>query len=512
VADRYSGYSRRSLLKGLAAGSAALVLGDLPEAGATSGRFPKHRLGRTHPENAGIDPAGILAFIQGVEQKVGGLHSFMLVRGGDVAAEGWWAPYGRDHRHMLFSLSKSFTSTALGLAVHDGKLTVDDPVISFFPEYLPERISPNLKAMKVRHLLSMSTGHEKDATGPTRQAADGNWVKAFLALPVEREPGSLFVYNSAATYICSAIVQKLTGMPVREYLTPRLFKPLGIEGPTWENCPRGINTGGWGLSVRTEDIAKFGQLYLEHGRWDGEQLVPEAWVAAATSKQIANGTNPNSDWNQGYGYQFWRCRHGAYRGDGAFGQYCVVLPEQEAVLAITSGIGDMQAVLNVAWEHLLPAMKAAPVRADHQELKQRISRLGVTPPEGEIVSPTRKRVSGKTVRFEANPEKVESAALTFNGSRCTVTLRGQTGEHRLGCSSREWVRGNLPIPESPSTKVAARGAWTDADTYTMKLCFYETPFVQTVTWKFSGDQVTVTRKMNVGFGPTDRPALTGRIA
>ena len=136
----------------------------------------------------------------------------------------------------------------------------------------------------------------------------------------------------------SAIVQKATGQTVLDYLQPRLFEPLGIEQPTWETSPQGISTGGYGLSIRTEDIAKFGQLYLQKGKWQGKQLVPASWVEAATARQTSNGSNPNSDWDQGYGYQFWRCRHGAYRGDGAFGQYCIVLPEQDAVIAITSGV------------------------------------------------------------------------------------------------------------------------------------------------------------------------------
>ena len=171
----------------------------------------------------------------------------------------------------------------------------------------------------------------------------------------------------------SAIVQKATGMTVLDYLRPRLFEPLGIEHPTWETSPQGISAGGFGLSIRTEDIARFGQLYLQKGNWQGKQLVPAAWVEAATARQTSNGSNPKSDWDQGYGYQFWRCRHGAYRGDGAFGQYCIVLPEQDAVIAITSGVKDMQAVLNLVWDKLLPAMKpvaAGPRRRGRQEARR----------------------------------------------------------------------------------------------------------------------------------------------
>jgi CubicO group peptidase (beta-lactamase class C family) len=500
--------SRRSALGGDEAGGPATV-GPSTEHRAPSAVFP-----RASPEAVGITPGAILAFVDAVEQKMGGLHSFMLLRHGQVAAEGWWAPYAPQHPHMLFSLSKSFTSTAVGLAVAEGRLTVDAPVLSLFPGDAPATVSENLAAMRVRHLLTMSTGHDKDAAESGAWMADGDWVKGFLGLPVAHPPGTHFVYNSGATYLLSAIIQKLTGVTMLEYLRPRLFGPLGIEGATWETCPRGINIGGWGLSVKTEEIARFGQLYLQKGEWNGRQLLPETWIEEATRTQIANGPSENRDWEQGYGYQFWRCRHGVYRGDGAFGQFCIVMPEQDAVLAITSGVRDMQAVMNVVWDHLLPAMQqdSLPVSDAAGEVRRKLESLAIRPPEGRLASPTAKRVSGRTCRFEANEEKIQSAKITFKGNRCTMTLGDKRGEHPVECGNGAWVKGTTSLGDRPDRKVAASGAWTDEDTYTIKLCFYETPFIQTVTCEFAGDQVTVSRKMNVGFGPTERPTLVGRLA
>ncbi|HEY2411543.1 MAG TPA: serine hydrolase, partial [Pirellulaceae bacterium] len=284
-------------------------------------------LPRSSPEAEGVSSAGVLAFIEAADKGLDSLHSIMLVRHGKVVAEGWWAPYSPAAPHSLYSLSKSFTSTAVGMAIAEGKLKLDDDVLKFFPEDAPAEPSKNLQAMRVSDLLRMNTGHQ---TEPKR-VADQVWTKAFLAHEVPFKPGTHFLYNTSATYMLSAIVQKATGEKLIDYLRPRLFEPLGIENPTWESSPQGINTGGYGLSVRTEDIAKFGQLYLQKGTWHGKQLLPEEWVAKATARQTSNGSNPKSDWDQGYGYQFWRCRHGAYRGDGAFGQFCVVLPEQDAV-------------------------------------------------------------------------------------------------------------------------------------------------------------------------------------
>ncbi len=338
-------------------------------------------LPRRSPEAQGVSSSAIREFIETANARIDTLHSFMLVRHGAVVAEGWWKPESPDKPHVLHSLSKSFCSTAVGLAVADGKLSIDDPVLKFFPDDAPEMPSDKLKQMRVRDLLTMSTGHETEP----KFTVDTPWVKTFLAHPVPHKPGAHFQYNSPATYMQSAIVQKVTGQTVLDYLQPRLFEPLGIENATWMTSPQGLSTGGWGLMVCTEDIAKFGQLYLQKGKWNEQQLIPATWVEEATSKQVSNGSDPARDWDQGYGFQFWRCRHGAYRGDGAFGQFCIVLPEQDAVIAITADTKDMQAELNVVWDKLLSAFHkdALPANPDEEaKLKSLLSQLAV--PENHV--------------------------------------------------------------------------------------------------------------------------------
>ncbi len=333
-------------------------------------------LPRSTPEAQGVSSADIRAFVEAADAQVDTMHSFMLVRHGQVIAEGWWKPESAEKPHVMHSLSKSFCSTAVGLAVAEGKLSIDDPVLKFFPEDAPAQPSDKLKAMRVRDLLTMSTGHQ---TAPNF-TPDEPWVKTFLAHPVEHKPGTHFLYNSPGTYMCSAIVQNLTGATVLDYLRPRLFEPLGIEGAEWMASPQGISAGGWGLLLKTEDIAKFGQLYLQKGQWNGKDLIPATWIEQATAKQVSNGSDPTKDWDQGYGFQFWRCRHGAYRGDGAFGQFCIVLPEQDAVVVITADTKDMQAELNIVWEKLLAVFQkdALPANADDEaKLKRTLSTLAV---------------------------------------------------------------------------------------------------------------------------------------
>ena len=481
----------------------------------------ENQLPHSAPEAQGIASAAVLAFVNAVEAQIQDLHSFMLLRHGHVVAEGWWSPYGPEDPHMLFSLSKSFTSTAVGLAVAEGRLTVEDRVISFFPQDVPTEIGENLALMRVHDLLAMATGHAEDTTRYLREREDGNWVKAFLARPVDHTPGTHFVYNSGATYMLAAIVQQLTGMTLLDYLQPRLFAPLGIANATWESCPRGVNVGGWGLKITTAAIARFGQMYLQQGMWHDQSLVPATWVAAATSYQVAHDHEKNIDWAQGYGYQFWRCQHGAYRGDGAFGQFCIVMPDQDAVLAITSGVGDMQAVLNLVWAHLRPAMAPTPLTDDktaQTQLAQKLANLCLPTVPGERTSPLAAAVTGRTYQFDLseqpaatpNTPQVATVRLEFAGDTCTLTRRDSNGEQQVTAGNGAWHKGKTTLPYGASQPLAASGAWITPDTYMLKTYFYETPFCTTATYRFSGDQLFFSDKLNVSFGPTNFPQLVGQ--
>lgn len=476
-----------------------VVCGGVEDAGA---------LPRSRPEAQGVSSAGVLAFVEAADRQIDALHSFMLLRHGHVVAEGWWAPYAAPTPHALYSLSKSFTATAVGLAIADGKLRLDDQVLKFFPADAPPAPGNNLKAMRVSDLLRMSTGQQTEPPRPP----DRPWTKVFLAHPVPFKPGTHFLYNTSATYMLSAIVQQATGQTVLDYLRPRLFAPLGIAHPTWETSPQGISTGGYGLSIRTEDIARFGQLYLQKGQWHGRQLVPAAWVEAATARQTSNGSNPQSDWDYGYGYQFWRSRHGAFRGDGAFGQFCIVLPEQDAVVAITSGVKDMQAVLNLVWDKLLPALKSSTLPPDEEaseKLAHALKALALRPPAGSAAPAA---VAGKTFVFPANPWKLDALTLETSGSNESMTLVSRISgvERRAVCGRGTWQAGRLAWGFLPEQPAAASGAWTANDTYVAKFCFVETPFILTLRLQFAGTELRCSGEWNVGFGSTRQPVLIGK--
>jgi CubicO group peptidase (beta-lactamase class C family) len=520
--------NRRLFLKQLGFGAAGIsLLSSLPGEVWAKGTT---RLLRSTPEAQGISSAGLLNFANAVETQKLNVHSMMVLRHGNVVAEGWWAPYAPDLKHTLYSLSKSFTSTAVGMAVAEKRLTVDDKVIKFFPDDVPATVSENLAAMRVKDLLTMSTGHDKEPA----VRAEKNWAKAFLAQPVEHQPGTFFLYNSIATYMLSAIVQKLTGQTVLAYLKPRLFDPLGIEGADWEVNPQGINTGGWGLRVKTEDIAKFGQLYLQKGVWNGKKLLPANWIEDATKFEIqskgGSRKKEENDWLQGYGYQFWRCRNDAYRGDGAYGQYCIVLPKVDMVVAITSETSDMQAILDNVWNHILGAVKEKALPADTKaqtDLKQKLTSLALPLQNVQSTSPIIAQIDNKTFNIAENALHVKAVSLNFGKDGGIFRIQDDKGEHRINCGMGRWVEKEtdlsaLPlkltptlIPGETQTKIASSGTWTDPNTFVLTVRFIETAHYEIITCNFDKDTVKVEFKKSLAILNSaikdDRPVLQGRL-
>lgn len=527
--------NRRLFIQRIGLGTAVFGAADLLPANAWAALDRSKPLRRSEPEAQGVASGGILDFVNAVESAKLNLHSYMVVRHGNVVAGGWWAPYSPESKHSLYSLSKSFTSTAVGLAVAEGRLRLDDKVISFFPDDVPAVVSPNLAAMRVKDLLMMGSGHAECALLNAHVSIDTkNWVKAVLAQPVVYPPGTHFVYNNGATFLLSAIVQKVTGQTVFDFLTPRLFRPLGIEGADWEVNPAGINNGAWGLRVRTEDIAKLGQLYLQKGVWNGKQILPESWVDAATSKQIENSApgdtsaRENSEWAQGYCYQFWRCRHDSFRGDGAYGQFCIVLPKEDAVIAMTSETNDLQGILNLVWKHLLPAIQGVGLSNDGKALaalKRKQASLMLPFPAGQATSPVAAQVNRKTYAIADNSLAVKNVSVRFRGKECVFRLQGDRGEHHVTCGFGRWLEGrvDLPIKElflvttdpRREVKVSASAAWSDDHTLVMLWRFHETAHYERVTCRFDGDalQVEFTRSLAVldANSKDPRPVLKGRM-
>lgn len=471
-------------------------------------------LPRTSPESVGLSSSQIQKFIEelqsmsqdNVSQEV---HSFMVLRHGKVLAEGCFEPYQQEAPHMLFSLSKSFTSTAIGIAQTEGYLSIKEPVSRYLSADFPVEVSDYLKSLTIEHLLMMASGHEKEgmeAVGRLKK-----WTKAMLSANFDHEPGSKFMYNTGATYLLSSILQKATGQTLLAFLKPRLLDPLGITEADWEISPEGIHMGGFGLSISVESIAKFGQLYLNQGVWEGKQLVESSWVQAATAKQIANGEEPDNDWGQGYGYQFWQCTHGAYRGDGAFGQFCIVLPKLDMVVAVTSGANDMGVILKKVWACLLPeedilSNGSKNLKLNHQEdalaldaTSYKVS-LAYQPLVGEKYSPIHDALHLQS--YQISPKAPMFSQIQFfcpANNFMNIILHKAQSRQTIRIGYQEWLTSEVVV-ENKKTKVAASGVWTTPNQLSLLVRYIETPFVQKMVLDFNEKGFQMHIEDNVSFG------------
>lgn len=336
-------------------------------------------LPRCTPEEAGISSPVVERFFSELDAQSDklGPHGVLLLRRGKVLAEGWWAPYRPAVPHMLYSMSKSVVGTAVGIAADEGLLSVDEKLCDLFSD-IPASQNKSLKGMRVWNLLTMSSGTRFNEFG---SMLDADWVRMFLESVPKFEPGTAFEYDSMNTYMLSAILRRKTGVPLVEYLRPRLFEPLGITRYAWETCPKGTEKGGWGLSLCLEDAAKLGQLYLQEGVWEGRRILSADWIREATRAQMPT---PNGECKFGYGYQIWLNPLG-YQFNGAFGQYVVVMPKYDAVAAIYSGSaqlfaeGDLLQMLDKCyWGASARPLPANPEGVE--ALKAQTAGLRVSPP------------------------------------------------------------------------------------------------------------------------------------
>jgi hypothetical protein len=334
---------------------------------------------------------------------------------------------------------------------------------------------------------------------------------------VQQAPGTYFLYNSGAAYMLGALVQRVTGMSVEEYLKPRLFDRLGVTAELWGKSQEGVNLTDGGLSVRTEDLAKFGQLYLQGGVWNGEQVLAPEWAADATALQVETGPG-TGNWNHGYGYQFWQSRVG-YRADGSLGQFSFVLPEQDIVLAITSGTNATDGVMNAVWDNLLPAVlgDAQPENpAALATLTGRLAALALPVPEGAMSSSLASGVSGSRYVTPQNSQGITAVSLDFSGASPILAIDDADGTHTITVGMGEWVRQRTGFKkrinelfDTPEQGLAARGAWSAEDTFVARLTFSETPYTATATFRFEGEQVRVNMGYNVRWGALNEAEVVG---
>ena len=407
------------------------------------------------PESQGVPSEAILKFIDGCEKTfdagdLGAMHGFVIVRHGKVIAEGSWKPFDTlNETHMLYSHSKSFTSSAIGLLADRGKIDLDERIVDIFSNEVPAKVSENLAQLRVRDLLTMNVGKKDHLLRD-----GGDWVKEFLSKDFFRKPGTGFKYDSDATYMLAAIVEKKSGMKMMDYLQKNMFDQIGIT-KAWTTCsPQGIPCGGWGMNMTTRELARFGQLYLNRGDWDGKRVLSSDWVSLATTRQTWSGwqnvgvkaLGEGTDWEQGYGFQFWRCRHGAYRADGAGGQYTVVIPEKDMVVSAHAGLGDFPKELDLIWDNLLPVLKDAPLAENpsaQKKLADRLAKLAIKPVE---FARARKWTTPFEFSLRENARGFKSVRFDpKDGGGCICTLVTRAGEQKFPAGTGEWQKGSIRI-------------------------------------------------------------------
>ena len=440
---------------------------------------------RTTLQQAGIDSQGVKDFLDACRKNGCELHQVLIIRDEKIAFETCYFPYQPQDKRHVYSISKSWTATAVGMAVAEGRFSLSDKVVSFFPEECPLHPDENLMNMEVRDLLRMGCGHETEP--PVRRTE--KWVHAFFQHPVPNKPGTRFLYNTPASYILAAIVQKVTGQDLIDYLRPRLFEPLGIEKVYWEHSPEGICCGGFGIHVSAEDIAKLGLVYLNGGRWRGKQILSEEWVREATSCQIDNAPNPNIDWKQGYGYQIWRCQHDCFRFDGAYGQYMVAIPQKNAVVVALSYTPNMQVFLDALWEYLLPAF----------DRSQTVNEMQWTDDICPIPQRQGRRFHASYVCKE-NQWGIRSVEADTDADGGQIRLQTADNFICLPFGRTEWKRTQLiqcpvcpdilGVRTSPSDQiVAAAGGW-NGEQLEIIVRYCETP--HTIVWRLNTGENTLT--------------------
>jgi CubicO group peptidase (beta-lactamase class C family) len=459
-------------------------------------------LERVAPRNATIDSGRVLRFLDDVESAGLELHDFLLWRGGTIVASGWKWPYGPDRFRMTHSVTKSFTASAIGLLIEEGRLTLSDPVAGFFPEVELAPDSPH-RRMTVEDLLTMRTGHADEVSGSVWRGIKTSWVAEFFRIPIAHEPGSRFVYSSAASYMLSAIVTRVTGELLADYLRPRLFEPLGVADYRWDVGPDGVNPGGNGLTMTTPDCMKLGILHAQGGVWGGQRILPSRWVEAATRSQ----GDPT------YGYH-WVVAPNYYAALGQFVQLCAVFADHDAVLMINAAIDGSRLIKPHIERHFPAAFGSPGSDGDAAFLERRLLSWSETPRLESAGRIDAEALDGRWTTAP-NPTGLTGLSLDLAGDRLSLVLTDGEGDHRIDAVEGGWLEAPVSLP-APSLHHGYALAQTPtlsgfralgADSVELVLHFVETCFRDTITIAREGDALRLDRSVNINSGDRAWPTI-----
>jgi len=430
------------------------------------------------PESLGIPSRAVLSFLERIDAERICMHGFLLVRRNRIAAEGYWAPWSADRKHRMYSVSKSFVSLAVGMAIDEGRLGLDDRVAERFPDKLPAELHPWIAATTVRDLLRMSTAHS--STSYTRN--DPDWVWTFFNRAPSHPPGTIFSYDTAATVVLTAMVEQLAGMPFLDYMRPRFLDRIGFSADAWcIRTPEGVSWGGSGIICTLRDLARVGLACMNGGMWGEERVLPEEYLLAATARQIDNSIRGNP----GYGYQIWRDEENGFSFRGMGSQYAICFPDKDFLftcISDTQGAPAGSAIPAVMREELYPHLADAPLPDDgdaRAELSDKIGRLAVLPIPGSPDAPAASEVDGVWYAMEDNPMGITRMRLSFQGDQGTWEYANGQGDNVLRFGIGRLLSGKFPqrnyfgeqIGSSPGVEYEcqASAAWIDEQTLNMEV-------------------------------------------
>ena len=475
---------------------------------------------RCAPEAVGISSAAIGRLLDKLESGFTEMHGLMIMRRGKVCAEGWWAPYAPGLRHGLQSHTKTYAATAVGIAATEGKLSLDERVIDIFPEFAPENPSENLQKLTVHNVLSMGCGME-EMPRPTK-----DWIRDFLATPVVHTPGTAYMYNSTGSTLLSAIVKKKTGEDMMDYLKTRLFDKIGIDAGNLRmgRMPDGTPVGGGGMLATTEDNLRLMKLYADGGVWEGERILSADYVKRATTNQNDSATEainnpPALDNFVGYGYQIWMCRpKGVYRADGAMGQFTIVDPSRDLLIAVNetaTGAHWAQETLNVCWEFLDEIDPETAMMPENKPLSDALAhRMKMLAIPAAPYAPYGRfpecgfTVASGSIHIE-NPILGAMMGEAPGGGLTAFSFApGENGCVQLACSidgkdhllnvAVDGRRTLNILPAGLVSQVYLSGYWQAEDTFAIRARWVETCFEKELTFQFAGDRCVVTEDEIVG--------------
>jgi len=387
---------------------------------------------QTTPENLGIASSTILNFIERIEKEHINLHGFLVLRNGQIAAEGYWAPYERDNMHRIYSISKTFVSLAIGLMIDEGRLTLHDRIATFFKDKLPQDLHPYLEQTTIRDLLMMASPHD----GTTYTQHDQDWAATFFHKKPSHPPGTVFSYDTSATVILNTIVEKLSGMTFLEYMRDKLLDPVGFSKDAWcIKTPEGTSWGGSGVLCTLRDMAKLAYVCMHDGRWQDKQLISKEYIQAATSKQIDNSLTGD----HGYGYQIWIEEDQAFSFIGMGSQIALCFPEQDILFACHADaqiMGDTatEMIKNAFREEVFDRISDQPLSVDedaNQVLKRKIDSLHIQPQQGNSHSSYEKHIHGKWFYLNENPMHISRLRFMFSGDEGIWEYENDSGLHQL---------------------------------------------------------------------------------